>query len=198
MLALLGAWLAVARINRPLRALTRAAAQMEGATLPPTVEVSGPTEIARLLTGIHRCVRHKRLDDERALLLAGYRTICARAVAHPVVLEMLEEKGDGTLKAAWFRTSRTSMPAINQFPRLRAPCGHRGRSAADRSQRAGAQCGGAPASVPGTRGDATLATTSAVHCGRSRIQRLISNLLDNRCFTAATAVEVRTRRKPAR
>jgi two-component system osmolarity sensor histidine kinase EnvZ len=98
-LALLGAFLIVARINQPLRQLTRAAVAMGRGRAPPPVPETGPSEISTLARAFNQMADDlKRMDDERALLLAGVshdlRTPLARL---RLGLEMSE--GDAQLKA---------------------------------------------------------------------------------------------------
>ncbi|HET7161006.1 MAG TPA: HAMP domain-containing protein, partial [Burkholderiales bacterium] len=72
LLALAGAFLVVARINRPLRELTRAATEMgRGATPAPVME-DGPEEIRTLARSFNQMASNlRKIDEERALLLAG-------------------------------------------------------------------------------------------------------------------------------
>ena len=117
LLALAGAYLIVARINRPLRELTRAAGQMGQGKMPPPVEESGPSEIRTLSHAFNQMAADlKRLDDERALLLAGVshdlRTPLARI---RLGLEMLDDKGDAALKAGMVQDIEDIDAAINQF-----------------------------------------------------------------------------------
>jgi two-component system osmolarity sensor histidine kinase EnvZ len=117
LLALIGAFLIVARINRPLRELTRAAAQMgQGKTPQPVVE-TGPTEIQTLARAFNQMAADlKQLDDERALLLAGVshdlRTPLSRI---RLGLEMLDAAGDPALKAGMVQDIEDIDVSIGQF-----------------------------------------------------------------------------------
>lgn len=100
LLALLGAYLIVSRINRPLRELTRAAAKMGSGATPAPVTENGPTEIRTVARAFNQLAADlKRLDDERALLLAGVshdlRTPLARI---RLGIEMLDDRGDSSLR----------------------------------------------------------------------------------------------------
>src|SRR5262249_30993463 len=91
--ALVGAWLIVFRINGPLSQLTRAAEAMGSGRVPPAVPEAGPSEISTLARAFNQMAADlKRLDDERALLLAGVshdlRTPLSRI---RLGLEMLED-----------------------------------------------------------------------------------------------------------
>ena len=116
-LALLGAYLIVSRINRPLRELTGAADEIGRGKTPPPVAESGPSEIQTLAHAFNRMASDlKRLDQERALLLAGVshdlRTPLARI---RLGLEMMDDKGDGTLKSGMVQDIEDIDAAINQF-----------------------------------------------------------------------------------
>ena len=116
-LALLGAYLIVARINRPLRQLARAAEEIGRGRTPPPVAETGPSEIRALAGAFNRMAADlKRLDEERALLLAGVshdlRTPLSRI---RLGLEMLDEKGDAALKSGLVQDIEDIDAAINQF-----------------------------------------------------------------------------------
>ena len=116
-LALVGAWLVVFRVNRPLRALTRAAEAMGRGKVPPPVPETGPSEISTLSHAFNQMASDlKRLDEERALLLAGVshdlRTPLSRI---RLGLEMLDDKGDPALKSGMEKDIEDIDTAISQF-----------------------------------------------------------------------------------
>src|SRR6185295_10898517 len=116
-LALIGAWLVVFRVNRPLNALTRAAEAMGRGKVPPPVPETGPSEISTLSRAFNQMAADlKRLDDERTLLLAGVshdlRTPLSRI---RLGLEMLDAKGDPALKAGMEKDIEDIDGAISQF-----------------------------------------------------------------------------------
>ncbi len=116
-LALIGAYLIVSRINRPLRELTRAAGLMGRGQTPAPVTETGPAEIQTLSRAFNQMASDlKRLDDERAFLLAGVshdlRTPLSRI---RLGLEMLDDKGDAALKSGMERDIEDIDAAIGQF-----------------------------------------------------------------------------------
>lgn len=71
-LALLGAWLVMFRVTRPLKALERAAAEIGRGKRPPPVVEAGPEEIRTLARNFNQMNADlARLDEDRALILAG-------------------------------------------------------------------------------------------------------------------------------
>jgi two-component system osmolarity sensor histidine kinase EnvZ len=71
-LALLGAYLIVFRMKRPLRALAEAAAEVGRGRNPAPVEEAGPEEIRTLARAFNQMSRDlARLESDRALILAG-------------------------------------------------------------------------------------------------------------------------------
>ncbi|MBK5104046.1 MAG: HAMP domain-containing protein [Burkholderiales bacterium] len=72
LLSLIGAWLIVSRINRPLKALANAAADIGSGKVPAPLTESGPIEIQTLARSFNQMTRDlARLDADRALILAG-------------------------------------------------------------------------------------------------------------------------------
>ena len=192
-LAMLGAYLIVSRINRPLRELTRAAAETGRGKMPPPVEESGPAEIRTLSRAFNQMTSDlKRLDDERALLLAGVshdlRTPLSRI---RLGLEMMGGEGDATLKSGLIQDIEDIDAAINQFldfarvgngetPAPGEDLNALVRSACDRYQRAGDAVAFRHDAVP------PLALRPLA------IQRLVRNLVDNALRHGGPPVEVTT------
>jgi len=72
LLSLIGAWLIVSRINRPLKALANAAADIGRGRTPAPLPESGPVEIQTLARSFNQMSQDlARLDADRALILAG-------------------------------------------------------------------------------------------------------------------------------
>jgi two-component system osmolarity sensor histidine kinase EnvZ len=72
LLALIGAWLVMFRVTRPLKALERAAAEVGRGRRPAPVVEAGPEEIRLLARNFNQMTADlARLDEDRALILAG-------------------------------------------------------------------------------------------------------------------------------
>jgi two-component system osmolarity sensor histidine kinase EnvZ len=72
LLSLVGAWLIVSRINRPLKALAAAATDIGKGKTPAPLPESGPAEIETLARSFNQMSHDlARLDADRALILAG-------------------------------------------------------------------------------------------------------------------------------
>ncbi|HEY7656210.1 MAG TPA: ATP-binding protein [Burkholderiales bacterium] len=193
-LALLGAYLIVARINRPLRELTGAASEIGRGHTPPPVAETGPSEIRTLAHAFNTMAAGlKRLDEERAFLLAGVshdlRTPLSRI---RLGLEMLDGKGDPALKAGLIQDVADIDAAIGQFldfarlaeGEVAVPEGDLNaivREVCDRYIRSGKAVATRLDSLP----PLALRPTA--------IQRLISNLVDNALRHGGPQVEVTTR-----
>ncbi|HSC93649.1 MAG TPA: ATP-binding protein [Burkholderiales bacterium] len=193
-LALLGAYLIVARINRPLRELTGAASEIGRGHTPPPVAETGPSEIRTLAHAFNTMAAGlKRLDEERAFLLAGVshdlRTPLSRI---RLGLEMLDGKGDPALKAGLVQDVADIDAAIGQFldfarlaeGEVAVPEGDLNaivREVCDRYIRSGKAVATRLDSLP----PLALRPTA--------IQRLISNLVDNALRHGGPQVEVTTR-----
>ncbi len=72
LLSLAAAGLIVSRLNRPLKALSRAAIEIGHGRQPAPMEETGPAEVATLTRAFNQMSRDlARLDEDRALILAG-------------------------------------------------------------------------------------------------------------------------------
>jgi two-component system osmolarity sensor histidine kinase EnvZ len=114
-LAMGGAYFIVSRINRPLRELARAADQVGRGATPQPVSESGPAETGALARAFNNMAADlKRLDDERALLLAGVshdlRTPLSRI---RLGIEMMD--GDAALREGLVQDIEDIDVAIGQF-----------------------------------------------------------------------------------
>ena len=180
LLAMGGAVLIVARINRPLRALTQAAAQMGRGATPAPVDENGPTEIRTLSRAFNQMAAdRKALDDERALLLAGVshdlRTPLARI---RLGIEMLDDKGDASIRDGIVQDIEDIDAAINQFLDF-------ARAASSESETPDANLNELVAALMpkyARAGKPLIVQTGEVPplpLRKVAMQRLISNLIDN-------------------
>lgn len=71
-LAMLGAYMIVSRLNRPLRAMAAAARTVGRGEIPPRLSERGPAEVADLAHAFNQMSNDlQQLDADRALILAG-------------------------------------------------------------------------------------------------------------------------------
>lgn len=72
LLALIGAWLIMFRVTRPLKALSHAAKEIARGRTPPPLREEGPDEIATVAQAFNQMnTSLARMDSDRALILAG-------------------------------------------------------------------------------------------------------------------------------
>jgi two-component system osmolarity sensor histidine kinase EnvZ len=72
LLSLVGAWLIVFRITRPLKALEKAARKIGAGETAPVLPEYGPQELVAVITAFnHMSADLQRLEEDRSLLLAG-------------------------------------------------------------------------------------------------------------------------------
>jgi len=195
-LAVIGAFLVVARINRPLRELTRAAELLGKGARPTRVTEDGPAEIRTLARAFNQMAADiQRQDEERALLLAGVshdlRTPLARI---RLALEMLDDRGASDLKAGVAQDIGDIDTAIGQFLDFARPVDAEQvlseadlnplvQSVIERYTRNGRNV----VMRPGTPAPQPLRTQA--------MQRLLSNLIDNALHHGKGPVEVTTARE---
>ena len=190
-LSVLGAFVIVARINRPLRQLTRAAVELGRGATPSPVAETGPEEIRSLARTFNQMAADiRRQDEERALLLAGVshdlRTPLARI---RIALEMLDDRGSADLKAGVAQDIGDIDAAISQFLDFaRAPDAETvtgqsdlnalAQSVIERYTRTGKAVSFTPAPLP------------LLPLRTRAMQRVLSNLIDNALRHGGGNVEV--------
>jgi len=196
LLAVIGAFLVVARINRPLRELTRAAELLGKGATPTRVTEAGPAEIRTLARAFNQMAADiQRQDEERALLLAGVshdlRTPLSRI---RLAIEMLDDHGASDLKAGVAQDIGDIDTSIGQFLDFARPVDAEqvmneadlnalAQSVIERYTRNGRDVvmhAGAPA-------------RQALRA--QAIQRLLANLIDNALHHGEGPVEIATARK---
>ena len=193
LLSVAGAYLIVSRIDRPLRDLTRAATAIGRGQTPEPVPETGPSEIVTLSHAFNQMSADlKRLDEDRALLLAGVshdlRTPLARI---RLELEMIGDKAAPGQMDGMLQDIADIDAVINQFLDFARVSGEQSattdcdldelvNSVVDRYQRPGhsvtARCGGVP----------------RLQLKPLAMQRLLTNLIDNALRHGSPTVEVET------
>ncbi len=192
-LSLIGAALIVARVNRPLKALAGAAAEVGRGGTPPPIAESGPAEIRTLAGAFNQMTADlKRADDERALLLAGVshdlRTPLSRI---RLGIEMLQDKGDAALTSGLVQDIDDIDAAINQFLDF-ARVGQGEAVIGDGDLNAIVRSIGERYARVGNSITMRLAELPPLPLRPLAIQRLVSNLIDNALRHGNGEVEVRT------
>lgn len=192
-LGLLGALWIARRINRPLRTLMHAAAQLGRGDTPHDLPERGPSEIAALSRTFNQMARDvQRLTAERTLLLAGVshdlRTPLARL---RLALEMLGDNAETALKEGMIQDVDDMDRIVEQFLAYvrdgeieavrTADLNELIRTAAATYRRQGHALALDLASLPPLALRATA------------MQRLLSNLIDNALRHGGGEIEVRTR-----
>jgi len=193
LLSVIGAFLIVARINRPLRELTRAAAAIGRGETPPPVVETGPAEVRTLSRAFNEMATDlQRADTDRALLLAGVshdlRTPLSRI---RLGVEMLDDRTDASLREGMVQDVEDIDAVITQFldfARIAAEQSNLAEldlnelvhAVSERYQRQGKHVIARPGAVP-------LLKLQAL-----AIQRLLTNLIDNALRHGGDAVEIET------
>jgi two-component system osmolarity sensor histidine kinase EnvZ len=193
LLSVVGAFLIVSRIDRPLRELTRAAAAIGRGKTPEPVAETGPSEIRTLSRAFNQMSADlKRLDEDRTLLLAGVshdlRTPLARI---RLGLEMLGDKTEPALMEGMVQDIADIDAVISQFLDFARVGTEQNTTTAcdldeivnavvERYQRQGAavsaRCGGVP----------------PLQLKPLAIQRLLTNLIENALRHGGPQVEIAT------
>src|SRR5262249_32461129 len=188
-----GAYLIVVRINRPLRELTGAAEEIGRGKAPPPIPESGPSEISTLSRAFNQMAADlKRLDDERALLLAGVshdlRTPLARI---RLGLEMLDDKGDPALRSGMEKDIEDIDAAISQFLDFaRTNEGEPVRTDGDLNALVASACERSERNGQAVR--MQLGAVPPLPLRPIAVQRVVINLIENALRHGGPDVEVRT------
>ncbi len=193
LLSLIGAWLIVSRINRPLKALAAAAADIGRGRKPKPLPESGPVEIQSLARAFNQMSQDlARMDADRALVLAGVshdlRTPLARL---RLATEM--SGSDETLKQGMAEDIADMDSIIGQFldfaraeseePRVPTDVSALAREAVEQQIRLGRAV------------QANIVPVPEQSLRRTGIKRIISNLIDNAIAYGGEDVCVATRRE---
>jgi two-component system osmolarity sensor histidine kinase EnvZ len=193
LLALIGAWFIVSRINRPLAALTQAAAQLAGGSRPPPIAEAGATELRTLAGAFNGMTAAlQRAEAEQALLLAGVshdlRTPLARM---RLGVEMLREN-EQALTAGLVKDIEDIDAIIDQFLDFaRDEGGEAVEAEADLKAIVNAvleRC-----ARTGKPVQASVSELPPIPLRPMAIRRLIVNLVENALRYSGTAVEIEVR-----
>ena len=192
-LSLIGAALIVARVNRPLKALTHAAAEVGRGRMPAPIGETGPTEIRTLAGAFNQMTADlKRADDERALLLAGVshdlRTPLSRI---RLGIEMLQDRTDAAIASGMAQDIDDIDAAISQFLDF-ARVGQGEPVVADGDLNAIVRSIGERHVRSGKPLALHLSDLPPLPLRPLAIQRLVANLIDNGLRHGNGTVEIRT------
>jgi two-component system osmolarity sensor histidine kinase EnvZ len=192
LIAILGTFFIVWRLNRPLGELARAAVKLGKGGDPPPVSVTGPSEIRAVARAFNQMKEDlQSAQRERATFLAGVshdlRTPLSRL---RLEVEMLEGKADATAQRDMVEDLDDMNAIIDQFidftrteasePLSPVNLSELARSCAERAARSG------------VRVSCELADTPLIMLRPLAMQRLIDNLIANAARHAGGEILVRT------
>jgi len=192
-LSLIGAALIVARVNRPLKALAHAAAEVGRGRMPAPIAETGPNEIRTLAGAFNQMTADlKRADDERALLLAGVshdlRTPLSRI---RLGIELLQDREDAAIASGMAQDIDDIDAAINQFLDF-ARVGEGEAVVANGDLNAIVRSIGERYVRSGKPLELQLEELPPLPLRPLAIQRLVANLIDNALRHGNGSVEIRT------
>lgn len=192
-LAIAGGYLLMLRVNRPLRAVTRAAQLIGAGRMPAPLPETGPTEIRTLSHAFNRMTSNlKQLDSDRAVLLAGIshdlRTPLSRL---RLGVEMLGDAADDALQDGMIQDIEDMDAIINQFLDFaRESTNEPSRSGEDLNQIVASVCERFSRTGRLVRTD--LGKLPPLTLKPTATQRMVTNLVDNALRHGGGEVEVRT------
>jgi two-component system osmolarity sensor histidine kinase EnvZ len=192
LLALVGAWFIVSLINRPLAALTAAAAELAAGKRPLPLTEAGAIELKTLAGAFNRMtLALQRAEAERALLLAGVshdlRTPLSRM---RLAAEMLEST-DRTIREGMVQDIEDMDAIIDQF--LDFARDEAGESIdADGDVNAIVQAVVERYARRGKPVSARVHQLSPIALRPMAMQRMLVNLVENALRYSGTAVEIET------
>ena len=192
-LAIIGAYLLMLRVNRPLRALTEAAEEIGAGKTPSPLEEDGPDEISTLSRAFNRMSANLRqLDEDRAMLLAGIshdlRTPLSRL---RLGMEMLGAATDESLRCGMVQDIEDIDKIINQFLDFaRQGVNEPSRSGEDLNQIVSSVCD--RYNRLGTPVRKRLGELPPMTLRPTATQRMVTNLVDNALRYGGGEVDVVT------
>jgi two-component system osmolarity sensor histidine kinase EnvZ len=195
-LTVLGAYVLMLRVNRPLHALTEAAGRVGAGMIPLPLPERGPSEIRTLSRAFNSMSENlKQLDQERAMLLAGIshdlRTPLSRL---RLGVEMLGDQQGDPLHDGMIRDIEDIDAIINQFLDY-------AREGGDEPARQGEDLNQIVSSICrryanlGRSIHADLQPLPPMTLRPTATQRMVTNLVDNAARYGSGEIEVRTERQ---
>lgn len=191
-LALIGAWLIAWHINRPVRALAQAAAQIGKGGKPAPLAEAGPIELRTLTRSFNQMNADlARLNQERTVMLAGIshdlRTPLARL---RLAIEMLGDKTSDAARAGMVQDIEDMDAIVGQFLAFARGAESEPRQSVDLNQLIAATC------ERYARTGKTIATElnalPPLALRPLAMQRLLSNLIDNAYHHGSSEVTIQT------
>lgn len=210
LLSLLGAWLIVFRITRPLQALQQAARKVGAGETPDRLDEQGPTELATVARAFNQMSADlTQIDQDRALILAGVshdlRTPLTRlrmGVEMSVDESLREgmtadiEEMDKTigqfLDFARSEGGETPQP-VDVAALLTDIAGQYRRRGFTMVLAAITTASGTPSEIPASQNKSAPASSGELFARPQALRRAISNLIDNALCYAGHDVPVEIR-----
>jgi two-component system osmolarity sensor histidine kinase EnvZ len=195
LLAMIGAWYIVSRINQPLKALTQAAAALAGGERPQPIEEAGAAELRTLAGAYTRMTSAlQQAEAERALLLAGVSHDLRTPLSRLRLAVEMSVDPDPAMRAGMIQDIEDIDAIIDQFLDFaRDPAGEPVEAHGDLNAIVDSiveryQRRQQPVSV-------RLGELPPLPLRPAGAQRMIVNLLENALRHSGTAVELETRRE---
>ena len=191
-IALVGAWLIAWRINRPVQALARAAAQIGKGEQPDALAEMGPLELRTLTRSFNRMSTDlSRLHQERTVMLAGIshdlRTPLTRL---RLAVEMLDNTLDAAARAGIVQDIADMDAIVGQFLAFARGAEDEPRASVDLNQLIEATCERYARS--GKHIATELGALPQLTLRPLAMQRLLSNLIDNAFHHGSAEVTLKT------
>lgn len=194
-LAIVGGYVLMLRVNRPLRALATAAGEIGAGKTPSPLDENGPSEIRALSRAFNQMTTNlMRIDADRGVLLAGIshdlRTPLSRL---RLGVEMLDDAQDEGLKPGMIQDIGDIDAIINQFLDFAREGGNEpSRPGEDLNQIVSSVCDRFTRTGQSIR--TRLGELPPLTLKPIATQRMITNLVDNAVRYAGGDIEVSTER----